>query len=300
MFEGSLWILRLLRVAIPACLFATPVAARDNFLILIGDDLGVDGIDVYSRDALYGHPGEGANPGPTPNIDQLALEGILFRNAWATPVCSSTRAATLTGRHGFRTGIGRTGGPLDLAETTLPELLAATHANAALGKWHLGQGGQDVDHPVDSGFDYYAGGLGGAVGDYFSWRKTTNSTTTTGSTQNRYSVGPYVDERRAARDGRYKLIWRDGVYEEFFDLDPAEDPFEQSNLLPVSNLSPQELAAYDALVLAMEGRTCALPAAPPVPALQPGSLALLAGLLAGLGGRSLARRPPGGARRTAR
>jgi len=164
---------------------ATSAEGRDNFLVLVADDLGVDGVGVYSRD-LYGHAGEGAAPGATPTIDGLAAEGVLFRNAYASPTCSPMRAATLTGRLGFRTGVGEVGGELDLAELTLPELLAATHRNAAIGKWHLG--GNDADHPIDSGFAYYAGRLGGGIGDYFSWSKVTNSRGGTATTQNGYTV----------------------------------------------------------------------------------------------------------------
>ena len=187
-----------------AVVAAGPVRARDNFLIVIGDDLGVDKIGVYSRDDLYGHPGEGANPPPTPTIDALAADGVLFRNAYANPVCTPTRAAALTGRHGFRTGIGSVGGDLSTSELILPELLAATHANAALGKWHLGPNG-DPDHPNDSGFDYYAGALGGGVGDYTSWPKTTQGSTVEGHTL--YATTDTVDEAIAAIDGFGTSPW---------------------------------------------------------------------------------------------
>ena len=198
-------------VWVAGLLLASAADARNNFLILVADDLGVDGVGVYSRDDLYGHPGEGASPGPTPTLDALAAEGVLFRNAYATPSCSSTRAATLTGRLGFRTGVGRVGGALDAAETTLPKLVAATHHSAALGKWHIG--GSDVDHPIDSGFDYYAGGLGGGVGDYFSWTKVTNSASGSAATENDhdvYATTDAVDEalaRIAAFGDDEWLIW---------------------------------------------------------------------------------------------
>ena len=187
-----------------AVVVAAPARARDNFLIVVGDDLGVDKVGVYSRDDLYGHPGEGANPPPTPTIDALAAAGVLFRNAYASPVCTPTRAATLTGRHGFRTGIGSLGGDLSTAELILPELVAATHANAALGKWHLGPNG-DADHPNDSGFDYYAGALGGGVGDYTSWPKTTQGSTVEGHTV--YATTDNVDEAIAAIDGFGASPW---------------------------------------------------------------------------------------------
>jgi arylsulfatase A-like enzyme len=157
-------------------LAASPASARDNFIVFIADDLGVDGIGKYSDDLAYGHPGEGAAPVVTPNIDTLAEQGILFRNAYTNALCAPTRAQLLTGRHALRTGIGKPGGAvLDLAEQTLPELLSATHLNAAIGKWHVGPG-SDADHPIESGFDYFAGAVAGNINDYYSWKKTINDT----------------------------------------------------------------------------------------------------------------------------
>ncbi|MDG2305909.1 MAG: sulfatase-like hydrolase/transferase [Candidatus Binatia bacterium] len=154
---------------------APSVDARDNFLLIIADDLGVDSLAVYSDDLAYGHVGEGADHGPTPRLDTLASEGILFRHAYTNPLCAPSRAQILTGRHAMRTGVGTPGGAvLDLAETTLPEILAGTHSSAAIGKWHVGPGG-DVDHPIDSGFDYFAGALNGNISDYEDWQKTINS-----------------------------------------------------------------------------------------------------------------------------
>jgi arylsulfatase B len=168
-------IMRVCAVLSLLALSATPAAARDNFLIIIADDLGVDSVAVYSDDVAYGHAGEGANHGLTPRLDTLATEGVLFRHAYTNSTCAPSRAQILTGRHALRTGIGTPGGAvLDLAETTLPELLAATHHNAAIGKWHLAAAA-DVDHPIDSGFDYFAGALAGNVSDYEDWEKTTNS-----------------------------------------------------------------------------------------------------------------------------
>ena len=85
-----------------------------NILVIIADDLGVDQVGVY---------GEGTSPAPTPIIDGLASSGVLFRNAWANPTCSPTRSCIMTGRYGYRTGVGQVGVRLDLAETSLPELL---------------------------------------------------------------------------------------------------------------------------------------------------------------------------------
>ena len=77
---------------------ALPAQTRKaNVLLLIADDLGVDYVNCYK---------EGANPAKTPTIDGLAARGVMFRNVWAYPLCSPTRAALMTGRYGFRTGIG--------------------------------------------------------------------------------------------------------------------------------------------------------------------------------------------------
>jgi arylsulfatase A-like enzyme len=151
------------------------VPPRDNVLIVIADDVGVDMIGVY---------GEGAAPPPTPVIDALASRGVLFRNAWSNPVCSPTRASLLTGRHAFRTGVGHIvdavpdNPALSLDEITLPEMLAlgtdGAYASAAFGKWHLGSaavGGALA--PNLAGFDHFAGALANFHGaeTYSSWTR---------------------------------------------------------------------------------------------------------------------------------
>ncbi len=67
-----------------------------NILVLIGDDMGVETLSSY---------GVGSATAVTPNLDQLAARGIRFERFWSQPACSPTRAAILTGRYGFRTGV---------------------------------------------------------------------------------------------------------------------------------------------------------------------------------------------------
>ncbi len=157
-----------------------------NILLVLVDDLGIDKVGVYD---------EHDNRPPTPNIDALAGEGVLFRNAWSLPTCSPTRASLLTGRHARRHGIGRwiqPGGQLhglDFDEVILPEMLRLgpePYADAGVGKWHLGvfpgnpEPGMD---PLHTGFSSYAGSLGNPDNafttpkdqkGYFYWEKTTN------------------------------------------------------------------------------------------------------------------------------
>lgn len=138
---------------------------RPNIVMILADDFGVGLISAY---------GEASVPPCTPNVDGLASSGLLFRNAWANPVCVPTRAAILTGRHGFRTGLGTPGANarLPLSETILPEVLTG-YTSTFLGKWHLA-GNMGTTHPNASGFDHYAGSLGGEVQDYSNWAKVTD------------------------------------------------------------------------------------------------------------------------------
>jgi arylsulfatase A-like enzyme len=109
-------------------------------------------------------------------VAALCARGVVFDNAWAAPLCSPTRAAIITGRHGFRNTVGTVGLPLPLTERALP--LALTDGNpgyvtAAFGKWHLStpaNGGPN--HPNMVGFSRYAGSLPAAVPSFFNWTRT--------------------------------------------------------------------------------------------------------------------------------
>lgn len=148
--------------------------AQDNFLIVIADDLGTDRVGAYA---------ENPDPGRTPNLDRLAAAGILYRNAWAYPMCSPTRSCLLTGLFGFRTGIGtivhQGGGEEEFGLFTdyesLPDLLAATHASAVVGKWHLACPRQGPGHPGRLGFERWAVTRGN-LGDYFGWNQNVGGT----------------------------------------------------------------------------------------------------------------------------
>lgn len=141
---------------VPPC---SPQDGRPNFVVVVLDDIGVEKLEAYGE-----YPVEATAP-CTPNIDRLAAEGLLFRRAYTDPTCSPTRAQILTGRHGFRTGVGQVIFPdtsthgLALGETILPELLTG-YSSSAIGKWHVASAWDDtLQHPLASGFDFYAGAL---------------------------------------------------------------------------------------------------------------------------------------------
>lgn len=210
---------------------------RDNVLILVADDLGVDAVGAY---------GEGATPPPTPNLDALAANGVLFRNAWANPYCSPSRACLMTGRYSFRTGVGKPiphptkpnlprQGVLSLQETTLPELLdlrGAGYAHAAIGKWHLGDetnGG--ALGPNLAGWSHYAGLLPGWW-DYYSWPRTVDGVTATCTV---YATTETVDDA---------LAWIASVPEPWVCYVAFQAPHEPYHA-PPANLHSQSLQGLD-------------------------------------------------------
>ncbi len=163
------------------------VAAGGNVLVVLLDDVGTDMLGVYDE-----HP----SPPPTPRLDALADEGLLFRNAYSAPVCSPTRAAMLTGRLGRRYGLGVIVDawdvlhPLPDSEVLIPRMLEQSpdldYASSVAGKWHLGNSIQGLSHPADMGFDWHAGSMDnlrtpsvlddGREKSYEMWVKNTNGT----------------------------------------------------------------------------------------------------------------------------
>ena len=134
---------------------AAASAAPPNIVIIYVDDLG------YGDLASFGHPVI-----ETPNLDALADEALTLTNYYApSPLCSPSRAALLTGRHPYRTGIRSwipegSGVFLRDEEITLAEVLGdAGYATALIGKWHLNSdlGSDDEPQPTDQGFDYFYG-----------------------------------------------------------------------------------------------------------------------------------------------
>ncbi|MFT4541946.1 MAG: arylsulfatase A-like enzyme [Planctomycetota bacterium] len=165
-------------------LFASVHAAgQGSVLCIVADDVGIDRIAAYGGTALGLHP----DPGKTPQIDRLASRGVMFRNAWSSPVCSVARAAMLTGRFGFRTGVGdnidvgHLGTAIQASEVCLPEILklgtGGAYTSVGIGKWHLGTSLDGNAHPLSVGFDAHFGlKRGFGQGNYYRWRKLVNGT----------------------------------------------------------------------------------------------------------------------------
>ena len=155
-----------------------PPPGPPNVLLIVVDDMGVDQVGCYAQN----YPALEIQP-CTPNIDALAASGMRFTNAWSNSVCSPTRATLMTGRQTRHTGVGTiTGDPnlpsfnfgLQLDQPTLPKLLTG-HTSVAVGKWHLSDYDFDlenVQHPIELGFESFAGSLYNLDTAYNDWTKT--------------------------------------------------------------------------------------------------------------------------------
>lgn len=130
-----------------ASLQAEPVtsAPKPNVLILYADDLGYGDVQCYN-------PERGKIP--TPHIDKLAAQGMLFTDAHSSSgVCSPSRYTLLTGRYHWRSRlqrgiVGLWGSPLITPERLTLGSLAKQrgYRTACIGKWHLGW-----DWPIPAG-----------------------------------------------------------------------------------------------------------------------------------------------------
>jgi len=133
-------------------------AKRPNIIYVMTDDQGYGDIAAHGNAIIR-----------TPNLDRLHAQSVRLTEFHASPTCSPTRAALMTGRHEFRSGVTHTlheRERLALSATTLPELLKVTgYATGIFGKWHLGD--EDAYQPGKRGFDRVFIHGGGGIGQSF-------------------------------------------------------------------------------------------------------------------------------------
>lgn len=136
-------------------------AAKDalpNVVIIYGDDVGYADVGCY-----------GAKKIPTPNVDRLAAESLLFTDGHCSAAtCTPSRFSMLTGIHGFRHNVRilAPNAPMTIRPGmwTLPGIFKKRgYRTAVVGKWHLGIGdgqtpvdwnGKVAPGPLEVGFDY--------------------------------------------------------------------------------------------------------------------------------------------------
>ena len=173
------------------------VDKRPNILLLVADDLGYADLGCYGGDI------------ETPNIDNLATNGIRFSRFHTSPLCAPTRAMLLSGNDNHIAGMGLMDfqsnefgyeGRLTNRIVTVPALLrnAGYHTYMA-GKWHLGM--DSVSNPFNKGFERSFVNVTGAGNHY--------------NEQGLFAedpITPYTEDGKPAK-------WKDGNYSTDFYTD---------------------------------------------------------------------------------
>ena len=115
-------------------------ASQPNILFLMSDD--------HAAHALGAYGGRLASLDPTPTLDKLASEGMLFENAFCTnSICTPSRATLLTGQYSHTNRVTTLSGHLEADRQHVANLIrAAGYQTAMVGKWHLKR---------EPSFDYY-------------------------------------------------------------------------------------------------------------------------------------------------
>jgi arylsulfatase len=126
---------------------------KPNILVIMVDDVAPNSLGCYTMGMQY----------PTPNIDRIAKEGVLFTDHYSQPSCTAGRAAFITGQKPVRTGlttVGQPGNPLGLQkeDPTIANLLKPMgYMTGQFGKNHLGDRNEHL--PTVHGFDEFYGNL---------------------------------------------------------------------------------------------------------------------------------------------
>ena len=168
-------IIPILKSVFVACLLAfTTISChteqdevRPNVIFIMADDLGYAELGSYGQQLIQ-----------TPNLDEMALEGMRFTNVYSgSQVCAPSRSVLMTGQHTGHTRVrqnsGKLGGvpdemsekgegnriPLEDEDYTVAELLKeAGYVTGLIGKWGLGEAGSSGE-PNHQGFDEFYGFL---------------------------------------------------------------------------------------------------------------------------------------------
>lgn len=133
----SKWSLAFGLLLISPCMWCQQTSTRNtgnqhsqpNIILIIGDDIGADDIGCYGNKEVK-----------TPNIDRIASEGLLFKNAFLSiSSCSPSRSSIISGRYPHNTGAAELHTAMPPTIPLFPdELKKAGYYTAQAGKWHMG------------------------------------------------------------------------------------------------------------------------------------------------------------------
>jgi arylsulfatase A-like enzyme len=127
-------------VAVIFAILSQQALAAPNVLLILADDMGVEALSVY---------GLGKTAPKTAALEAIAEEGVVFKNFWSQPVCSPTRSTIMTGRYGFRTGVGRPVAPAADGGGSGP--LPPALAKPAGAPYEVSGMGRRVENPISRG-----------------------------------------------------------------------------------------------------------------------------------------------------
>ncbi|GEP98259.1 arylsulfatase [Chitinophaga cymbidii] len=171
---------------------------RPNIIIILADDMGFSDIGCYGSEI------------PTPNIDQLAKDGVRFTQFYNNARCCPSRASLLTGLYPHESGIGRMAedpedpkandegvdgyrGYLTKNSVTIAEVLQpAGYHTYMTGKWHVGMHGREK-WPLQRGFEKFYGILSGGS-SYLKPFPPRGITADNGETQYDFPEGYYTTD----------------------------------------------------------------------------------------------------------
>ncbi|MEM7785476.1 MAG: sulfatase [Planctomycetota bacterium] len=123
-------------------LFSSLLDAQDrpNIVFIFSDD--------HAPNAIGAYEGWLKSVDPTPHIDRLASQGMIFRNSFCTnSICGPSRAVIITGKHSHLNGFMNNGNNFDGDQQTFPKLLQKVgYQTAMIGKWHLKSRPQGFDY----------------------------------------------------------------------------------------------------------------------------------------------------------
>ncbi len=186
---------------------ATDTHNKPNILFILADDLGKEWISAYGAENIS-----------TPNIDELAKQGIRFDNVWSHPQCTPSRVSLITGQYPYRNGwvnhwdAPRWGqGYLDWQQnqSVARVMKDAGYATAAAGKWQVNDFRIEPEAMTKHGFD-----------DYAMW---TGYETGVPASAERY-WDPYIHTKKGSKT--YKGEFGEDIFSEFL-LNFIEDNKEQ-------------------------------------------------------------------------
>lgn len=228
----------------------SPVAAQSragkkpNILVIMGDDIGWFNIGAYHR---------GIMSGKTPNLDELAAQGMMFTDYYAEASCTAGRANFITGEIPLRTGlttVGQAGADVGIpaqACTIATALKAQGYSTGQFGKNHFGDLNKFL--PTVHGFDEFFGYLYhlDAMSDPY-WYSFPDDQAYRDKYGPRHLVHTYATDKDGTEQPRWGRIGKQRIEDEG-PLAPYPDMKNVPNMHPISEPHKYDMTTFDEVLV---------------------------------------------------